>query len=115
MHGLISIGISHSQICRNYIWATIVLTDPCSSGKALPSPGGFGLIPHGHHHMLAALAPYTEPGLTMALQTHCLNTIEHQKPLPKLAVARREGNDRETQKAETLGVFHRAGIYEVLS
>lgn len=105
MHGLISIGISPSQICRNYIWATILLTDPCSSGKALPSPRGFGLIPYGHHHMLASLASYSKPGLIMALDTHCLNTIEHQKPLPKLAVARREGNDRETQEAETLGFF----------
>lgn len=35
MHGLVSIGISRSQICRNYIWATILLTDPRSSGKTL--------------------------------------------------------------------------------
>lgn len=55
--------------------------------------------------MLATLASYSKPGLIMALDTHCPNTVEHQKPLPKLAVARREGNDRETQEAETLVFF----------
>lgn len=51
--------------------------------------------------MLATLASYVKPGLIMALYTHCLNTTQHQKPLPKLAVARRERNDRETQERNT--------------
>ena len=66
---------------------------------SLPSPQG--LIPYGHYHMLATLASYAKPGLIMALDTHCLNTIQHQKPLSKLAVARRERNNRETQEQNT--------------
>lgn len=65
---------------------------------SLPSPQGFSLIPYGHYHMLATLASYAKPGLIMALDTHCLNTIQHQKQLPKLVVARRDRNDRETQE-----------------
>lgn len=49
----------------------------------LPSADGFSLIPYGHYHVLATLTSYTKPGLIMALDTHCLNTIQHQKPLPK--------------------------------
>lgn len=96
---------------------------------SLPSPQGFSSIPYGHYHMLATLASYAKLGLIMALDTHCLNTIQHQKPLPKLAVARRERNDRETQEqnmdqnepdcfskeTETLGFLHRAGINEASS
>jgi len=65
---------------------------------SLPGPQGFSLIPYGHYHMLATPASYVKPGLIMALDTRCLNTIQHQKPLPKPAVARRERNDRETQE-----------------
>lgn len=61
--------------------------------------------------MLATLATYTEPGLIMALDTHCINTREHQKLLPKLAVARRGGNDRETLEAETLLLFVCLGFF----
>lgn len=50
---------------------------------SLPRAQGFSSIPYGHYHMFATPASYTKPGLIMALDTHCLNTTQHQKPLPK--------------------------------